>query len=920
MPDREAYVFQVYGSEVIIQEGLIVPVIDTHMHIQSNDIAPLPIMYGMLNYKLSKAIYEELPGMELKNEKKINFIDLNYLKRTDHSWERRRESEKNKKLIPIRKGGPFLCDFANDNIISSLDNAIKEIYASSENIKKAMIIVFGAFHIINNPIGSLTLLIIKEEIQKFFDQYIINPQDDKKRSLLTEITAQWLTPFIKDYGEITRQNSFFIAGMYKNDAIKDSQLKNNPRVILPVFNNDNANNDDITNRVKIIDEGTKFGNEKNPFLLVSEHYYQNSENNIIPSFSMSVIHSMDLMFAHYWGAYGIPIYIPYKEKLYYIADNLINPRKPQEKWYNIYDADNPYIHLIKFHDLPLANCNVIDNNLLGINVKYKHFLKEVPESEMRQLEDFNKHLKYTEAAVIRYPLEYLPFYHVDPRRFFAPKEGAIGKYNDFFIYDSKGTFERIDGNVIENKINKATDPFTYRMDIKEVKSQLIHKVNGVWQPGLFWGVKMYTALGYPPYLFDNNEAKKVFRCLKHDSYNELLEFYKFCADCEVPITCHGSPQGMTIADPGTFLKEYLKDHERDSGYGKIKSNFPVDGKGLMYGMGLVDSFSSPASWKLVLEGLGRDRKQKLKLCLAHYGGRDFYSGKYENTNNSPYCWMEKITGLIEEYESVYTDISNFGFKDFVPMPKEINENIYDKVKNKIPDNFIETVYTYNNKMYNYDSGETPDAKNLALLRLYIILEYQQENDNNIYKELFTTAKKLSELISKSRNPGRLRNRILLGTDWPMCEMDVKGIQRYNSAMFVLLQLVTVLQNNEWDAWHQFAVINPLRFLGLLKDPDENLDEYWLDMSKIDKMKEGIGRYLSGFKQKEEKEINSRNKEEIDDFQSVDKATCDFKINNQYVYLKEIAGKPLPSAARMIGTGNRLLLNNMVKGSEHYYKT
>ena len=48
-------------------------------------------------------------------------------------------------------------------------------------------------------------------------------------------------------------------------------------------------------------------------------------------------------------------------------------------------------------------------------------------------------------------------------------------------------------------------------------------------------------------------------------HDEVKEFYRFCIDKDIPITCHGSPQGMTIADPGVYLKEYLKTYKDKNG-------------------------------------------------------------------------------------------------------------------------------------------------------------------------------------------------------------------------------------------------------------------------------------------------------------------------------------------------------------------
>jgi hypothetical protein len=123
------------------------------------------------------------------------------------------------------------------------------------------------------------------------------------------------------------------------------------------------------------------------------------------------------------------------------------------------------------------------------------------------------------------------------------------------------------------------------------------------------------------------------------------------------------------------------------------------------------------------------------------------------------------------------------------------------------------------------------------LRLDIVNDYCKEKI--YYKDLKKTADKLVELLENDSEK-KLRYRIMFGTDWPMTEMEVLGVPKYNAAMFVLLQLVTRNLKNEkkFDAWHQFVVINPLRFLGVLSGEDKD-DEFTVSMDKFEKMKDAL---------------------------------------------------------------------------------
>ena len=62
---------RIQGS-IKITSPAYIPIVDAHMHIQGNQIAPIPIMKGILVYKLASA------GASLLNNE-INFLDFSYL-------------------------------------------------------------------------------------------------------------------------------------------------------------------------------------------------------------------------------------------------------------------------------------------------------------------------------------------------------------------------------------------------------------------------------------------------------------------------------------------------------------------------------------------------------------------------------------------------------------------------------------------------------------------------------------------------------------------------------------------------------------------------------------------------------------------------------------------------------------------------
>jgi hypothetical protein len=78
----------------------------------------------------------------------------------------------------------------------------------------------------------------------------------------------------------------------------------------------------------------------------------------------------------------------------------------------------------------------------------------------------------------------------------------------------------------------------------------------------------------------------------------------------------------------------------------------------------------------------------------------------------------------------------------------------------------------------------------------------------------------------------LKDRILMGSDWYMIEIDKeKGVGDYYSKMFKLLRMVS--DKVKYDAWHQFAVINPLRFLGLIDEKKGGEGPFEVEVKKVE---------------------------------------------------------------------------------------
>ncbi len=84
----------------------------------------------------------------------------------------------------------------------------------------------------------------------------------------------------------------------------------------------------------------------------------------------------------------------------------------------------------------------------------------------------------------------------------------------------------------------------------------------------------------------------------------------------------------------------------------------------------------------------------------------------------------------------------------------------------------------------------------------------------------------------------------MGSDWYMTEgnNDVHGVGIYYQNMFYFLRDVTRKIKDQdaskaFDAWYQFSFLNPMKFLGILKDDNT------LDKTKLEKYKEYVDRIL-----------------------------------------------------------------------------
>ena len=776
--DEKNAPMKTFSSVDIVNLPSVIPIVDAHMHIQSNDIAPEPIMNGIFRLQ----IFQKLK----RKSKKINYIKLSFREKTQYDY----------------------------------DPKTGEIYYNNKKVSTGLAITID--------------------------------ESNFKRKFLTNATA-----IITDYGKIARQCSYTIAGIYKNDPMEKTSLGYPSRRI---YLTPEEKYNDEKNKKKIDRErnnaSNSLGERKNILkkrdfsIFVDTFAWYNHKTSLLHNFPfeskpmIACPMGMELFYAHYWGAYGIPVYFLVNNIIYTI-DNFPTVKVNYEEKNKLIEKNVklnfPYDMEMNYR--PDTNDFILKNKPKECRFNTKHiysiFLKEISNRELVCYETHDTHVLYQKMAALKYPLSFFPFYHFDPRRFFSPYKDVMENFS-FYIPIGKNNYKLISNNELsftqDNTINRdyVTKGFSYAQDIQSLwKKELIDG------DGVFWGIKLYVALGYPPYIGVSPENSSIYPLLKEKDYSQFITFLNNCGERNIPITCHGSPQGMTIADSEIYLKEYLKQAEKKWTNRKF-SDFEPTAKGMMLGLGLIDDFSSPSSWEIVLGKL--DASITLTLCLAHFGGKPFFIGEYEmgkDSEKNPYSWQEDVVRVIEESRhNIYTDLSNFMF-DKVSFPSYIDSNKYSLLADDIKRYFsfdYDDIYHCSielNKIELLDEN----TRTIALKIRFAMLEAEI-----VGKDINIAATKLSELI---KNKKRMRYRIMHGTDYPMFETQVHGIGTYTSSSFIFYQLLTHKLNEGWDAWHQFCVINPLRFLGLLIDENGNsctdkafnLDSsyFTINLIKIDKM-------------------------------------------------------------------------------------
>ncbi len=176
---------------------------------------------------------------------------------------------------------------------------------------------------------------------------------------------------------------------------------------------------------------------------------------------------------------------------------------------------------------------------------------------------------------------------------------------------------------------------------------LLNWVKSYFATGAFYGIKMYTSLGY--FAFDKS----------------LYQVYEWCEQNNVPIMVHCTRYGSYYTGKNlhtllTNLPESVAPN--DPAMPAIKDlvlKYLNDKKVSKDNKWLCNILLHPLTYKPTLNTF-----PKLKICFAHVGGDEeilpdtaddmvkYIRNNVDNTN-----WAHEIFKLIDEYKNIYTDIS-----------------------------------------------------------------------------------------------------------------------------------------------------------------------------------------------------------------------------------------------------------------------
>ena len=701
----------------------------------------------------------------------------------------------------------------------------------------------------------------------------------------TNEMSRWeiMTQLLGRLGKIGSLSTDLIAGVYMGD-LKDTGM--NEEMIWLVMDEEKFQGMNEKKRAKaLISAGEELELEKmsadtdkmfrESFLEPVRSYYPGADPTM---FNCALL--MDMSLAHYWGQWHIPVMINRGDRAVYINDwcsvyvkkfvegqkefsyewetpelidgNVIEP-KSYKDFTHIYakatlDKDFTLGKALEHYKesqnkkpgpsknidrVRLAFNSLRDEELCG--KEFVHIVDKIPDdtpenlpegqdpNEIKWFEDYKLQMSLSEGAAVKYPLEFFLFYHYDPRRHcnladaatFASKFAkVILEKHAFYTYEQDWVHENAAPTVLTPD-DKMNEPWFWEKILKKTiitNKEAFDSLHLNKPEGIYWGVKTYPRLGYDPGDFVR--------------YPQLRELYQECGSY-IPLLAHCSRGPMGGADYYCYAKydpTPLDFTETQKTRHKALTADPSNLDHTEYWF--ADTFAAPGNWEKVLKDFSN-----LRLCLAHFGGYDLWCqvGDFEDIealypvnpeifpkgeeikSDAPlmkrseekekmratlyYAWIKKIAELADTKKNVYTDLSYFHLsKDFDDSKIWLNKRRPDP---------------------------RPDPSLLYL-----------EGGSFKVNVKKLVAKNLIYLLNKFSN---LKDKIIIGTDWYMIEREQQtGVGEILRNLFIVMNMVK--KEVGFDPWHQFAVINPLKYLGL---GEERNGEILIEKEKLEKYGETL---------------------------------------------------------------------------------
>ncbi|MFP2931028.1 hypothetical protein ACLESO_38715 [Pyxidicoccus sp. 3LG] len=432
---------------------------------------------------------------------------------------------------------------------------------------------------------------------------------------------------------------------------------------------------------------------------------------------------------------------------------------------------------------------------------------EIPDSEWVLHETWEQQRELTEEVAVSHPFRMLPMYHYEPRRYLKAEP-----------WDA---------------------PFS--------------QVATPSQPGLYVGFKMYSSQGYMPSDFKNTLPDGTQR-LPH-----LKDFFSRCASEGIPVMTHCTPSGFYTHQRRFFLdlepdaakrKKYTPDvkpvQEARVAYLAERVRFKKDLKDsrkmeearlklkelvksyrkeaqqerLRY---FKDHYIHPEAWRALLKEV-----PSLKVCLAHFASDEA-------------IWVRGLRKALQDKPGLQEEDA----KDRKAEERLIsNWEKEQKEKGRPLDAFLDG----DGLVYEKDWIDSIVKLCADFENVYTDISYLPLVNRFPLGLKYPYWKKLAEVLES--NP-KMLDRVMFGTDWYMVLGDSVKYDKWVEDSIVGLEHVSKYLGKVAkgiNLFHQFAIVNPLRFYRLTEVApqlkaalEEEIPKRQTRKKKQDKMMEQLNR-------------------------------------------------------------------------------